>query len=180
MLRLREVVHAIAREQRIRRDLLIQCQQIRRRQHLMCDDGVQNRLFLAYVKVQRTTRHRHVIAEPPLEQFRRCWRHEVKDFRATGFKADAQRFCSCREGLRQRERARLVTIVHVCRLAACRAHAFARADATAATVLTTSASKPNTSTTRTHTLRVPALAGTVTSACVVTRSGSPSLAVLPR
>lgn len=45
---------------------------------------------------------------------------------------------------------------------------------------TTSASNPNTSTTRTHTLRGPGLKGVDTTACVTTRSASASLAVLPR
>ncbi len=132
----------------------------------MRHDGVQDGLLLPHVKAQAQAAGDHVVTEPPAKQIGRDGGDQVEDIGCTVLQADAQLLGLGRERLGQRK---LVLL-----------DGLGGAHAGISTVDTTSASKPNTSTTRTHTLRGPALSGACTTAWVTTRSGSPSLAVLPR
>ena len=167
---LRHFTHPAASQQRVRRSLLIEIEQSIGLQNLMRDDGVEYRLPLPRMKIQRAARGDHILAKPPLQQLRRSGRDQFINIRHAIFQADTKLI-----GLRGQASGESELIFGFCRR-------LGRGEVThaASTVATTSASKPNTSTTRTHTRRAPCLAGSVNTALVTTRSGSPSLSVLPR
>ncbi|MNV00819.1 hypothetical protein D3C71_910030 [compost metagenome] len=131
-------------------------------QYLVRHDGIQNGLLLPPMEVQALARQHHVLAKPPQQQLRSSGRHQFQNICRARLQPQTQLL-----GLGSQACGQGQLIIGF------GAHA-------APTVVTTSASKPNTSTTRTHTLRGPSLAGAVTVAEVTTRSASASLAVLPR
>ena len=89
MLGLRHFGQPAAGQQRIRGGLAVETHQIGRIQHLVSDDGVQNRLPLPGVKIERP-RRADVGEKPPAQQFCRDRRHQIVNVGDAVFEADAK------------------------------------------------------------------------------------------
>lgn len=173
VLGLADLGQTLAGQQRIRRDPLVQLLQRGAAQHFVGDDGIEDRLALSRMEIRpapcRAVPCRaRIRAEPPGEQLGGGRRDQREDLRHALFQTDAQRIGTGAQGVGQSQSLAAVVVES--------AH---RPPSTPTSTLT-SASKPNTSTARTQTRRGPGLAGTLNTASVVTRSGSPSPSRLPR
>src|SRR5690606_34361193 len=135
--------------------------EVERAEHLVGDDGVEDCLPLARVEVE-CTRLAGILAEPPVQQLGRGRRDHLVQVGGAGFQIQAELLGALGQRLGEDQ-------------GISGAHGVG-----SATVVTTSASKPNTSTTRTQMRRSPALRGMVKAARSTTLSASPSFAVFPR
>jgi hypothetical protein len=161
MLGLRDLGQAIADQQGFGAGLFVEVLQIMAAQHFVRHDGVEDGLLLAGMEIERA-RLACVFAEPPAQQFGGGGRDQLVDIGDAGCQAGAELFGTLGQRFGKHQR-------------------VVRLDAHGpATTFTTSASKPNTSTTRTQMRRSPALRGTLKLARSITRRASPSFAVLPR